>query len=112
MAEPFEVTDETFEEEVLQASEPTLVDLWAAWCSPCKMVAPVVHEIAHEYDGRLRVAKLDVDVNREIPVRYGIRGIPTLLLFKNGDEVARVVGYRPKAELMEELLPHIPPLQI
>ena len=107
MAKPFEVTDATFEEEVLQATEPTLVDLWAVWCAPCRMVAPVVEEIAEEYEGKLRVAKLDVDSNQETPARYGVRGIPTLLLFKNGDEVARVVGYRPKDALVEQLLPHI-----
>ena len=107
MAHPIEVTDATFEEEVLQATEPTLVDLWAQWCGPCRMVAPIVEEIAAEYDGKLRVAKLDVDNNQQIPARYGVRGIPTLLLFKDGAEVARVVGYRPKDALVEELLPHL-----
>jgi thioredoxin 1 len=107
MAEPFEVTDETFEEQVIQATEPTLVDLWAAWCGPCRMVAPIVEQIAEEYDGRLRVAKLNVDDNQETPARYGIRGIPTLLLFKDGEEVARVVGFRQKDELVETLLPHL-----
>ncbi len=107
MAHPIEVTDATFEEEVLQATEPTLVDLWAQWCGPCRMVAPIVEEIAAEYDGKLRVAKLDVDNNQQTPFRYGVRGIPTLLLFKGGAEVARVVGYRPKDALVEELLPHL-----
>jgi len=107
MAEPLEVTDATFEKEVLQAKEPTLVDLWAAWCGPCRMIAPVVEEIAEEYEGKLRVARLDVDSNQETPTRYGVRGIPTLLLFKNGEEVARIVGFRRKDELVEELLPHI-----
>ena len=107
MAHPIEVTDATFEEEVLQATEPTLVDLWAQWCGPCRMVAPIVEEIAAEYNGKLRVAKLDVDNNQQTPFRYGVRGIPTLLLFKGGAEVARVVGYRPKDALVEELLPHL-----
>ena len=107
MAHPIEVTDATFEEEVLQATEPTLVDLWAEWCGPCRMVAPIVEEIATEYEGKLRVVKLDVDSNQKIPTRYGVRGIPTLLLFKDGAEVARVVGYRPKDALVEELLPHL-----
>jgi len=107
MAKPFEVTDITFEEEVLQAKEPTLVDFWAAWCAPCKMVAPVVEAIADEYDGRLRVAKMDVDGSRQTPSRYGIYGIPTLILFKNGVEATRIVGYRPKDALAEELLPYI-----
>jgi thioredoxin 1 len=107
MSKPFEVTDATFEQEVIQATEPTLVDLWASWCGPCKMIAPVVEEIATEYDGKLRVAKLDVDSNQETPMKYGVRGIPTLLLFKEGDVVARVVGFRPKEQLVEALLPHI-----
>ena len=85
MAKPFEVTDETFEEEVLQATAPTLVDFWAVWCAPCRMVAPVVQEIADSYDGRLRVAKMDVDSNRQTPGKYGISGIPTLILFKDGE---------------------------
>jgi thioredoxin 1 len=107
MAKPFEVTDETFEEEVLQATEPTLVDFWAEWCGPCRMVAPVVQEIADDYDGRLRVAKMDVDSNRQTPGKYGISGIPTLILFKDGAEAARIVGFRPKDAMVEELDPHI-----
>lgn len=107
MAEPFEVTDATFDEEVLQATEPTLVDFWAEWCGPCIMIAPAVEAIAEEYEGKLRVARMNVDGNRRTPVRYGIRGIPTLILFKNGKEVTRIVGYRPKEALVEELLPHI-----
>ncbi|HEY66741.1 MAG TPA: thioredoxin [Thermoflexia bacterium] len=107
MAEPFEVTDATFDEEVLQATEPTLVDFWAEWCGPCIMIAPAVEAIAEEYEGKLRVARMNVDGNRRTPIRYGIRGIPTLILFKNGKEVTRIVGYRPKEALVEELLPHI-----
>jgi len=107
MAKPFDVTDATFEEEVLQAEEPMLVDFWAAWCGPCRMVAPVVEALAEEYDGRLRVARMDVDSNRQTPGRYGIYGIPTLILFKKGEETARIVGYRPKEVLVEALLPSI-----
>ncbi|HEY73164.1 MAG: thioredoxin [Anaerolineaceae bacterium 4572_32.2] len=107
MTKPFEVTDDTFESEVLQAAEPTLVDLWAAWCGPCRMVSPVVEEIAKEYEGKLKVAKLDVDSNQQTPSRYGIRGIPTLLLFKDGAEAVRIVGFRPKEAIIEELLPYI-----
>ena len=107
MTKPFEVTDDTFESEVLQSAEPTLVDFWAAWCGPCRMVAPVVEEIAGEYDGKLRVAKLDVDSNQQTPGRYGIQGIPTLILFKGGAEMTRIVGFRPKEALVEELLPYI-----
>lgn len=107
MTTPLEVTDDTFESEVLQSAEPTLVDFWAAWCGPCRMVAPVVEEIAAEYDGKLRVVKLDVDSNQRTPNRYGIQGIPTLILFKGGAEAARIVGFRPKEALVEELLPHM-----
>ena len=107
MAKPFEVTDATFEAEVLQAAEPTLVDFWAEWCGPCKMVGPAVEAIAEEYDGRMRVAKMDVDTNPSTPHRLGIMGIPTLILFRGGAEAARIVGYRPKEALAEELLPHI-----
>ena len=107
MTKPFEVTDDTFESEVLRSVEPTLVDFWAAWCGPCRMVAPVVEEIAAEYDGKLRVAKLDVDSNQRTPNRYGIQGIPTLILFKDGAEATRIVGFRPKEALVEELLPYM-----
>ena len=107
MTKPFEVTDATFEEEVLQAADPTLVDFWAEWCAPCKMIASAVEAIAEEYDGRLRVAKMDVDANPDTPQGLGIMGIPTLILFENGEEQTRIVGYRPKEALVEELEPHI-----
>ncbi len=107
MADLLEVTDSTFESDVLDADVPTLVDFWAEWCGPCKMVAPVVKEIAEEYGDRIRVAKMDVDSNRETPGNYGIRGIPTLMLFKDGDVAARIVGFRPKDAVIEELLPHL-----
>ena len=107
MAKPFKVTDTTFEEEVLQSAEPTLVDFWARWCGPCRMVGPIVEAIAEEYDGKLRVVKVDVDSNRQTPQRYGIQGIPTLILFKDGAEMTRIVGFRPKETLVEELLPYI-----
>ena len=107
MAHPLEVTDADFEEEVLQAAEPTLVDFWASWCGPCKMIAPVVEQVAHEYDGRLRVFKMDVDSNPSTPSRFGIMSIPTLILFKGGEAVERVTGYRPKDALVEQLLPHL-----
>jgi thioredoxin 1 len=102
-----EVTDSTFETEVLQADEPTLVDFWAEWCGPCKMVEPVVEEIAEEYSDKLQVARMDVDGNRNTPAQYGIQGIPTLILFKDGQEATRIVGFRPKEAVVGELLPHL-----
>jgi thioredoxin 1 len=107
MAEAYAVTDDTFENEVLQAAEPTLVDFGAEWCGPCKMIGPIVEEVAQEYKGRLRVVKVNVDENPATPQGLGIMGIPTLILFKGGAEVARIVGYRAKEALVEELLPHI-----
>lgn len=107
MADLMKVTDSTFQSDVLEASEPTLVDFWAEWCGPCRMVAPVVEEIAAEYGDKIQVAKMDVDNNRETPAAYGIQGIPTLILFKDGEEAARIVGFRPKEAMMEELLPHL-----
>ncbi len=100
-----EVTDATFESEVLQATLPTLVDFWATWCAPCRMVAPIVEEIAQEQSGRMKVAKLDVDSNMSTAVRYGVTSIPTLILFKEGKEVKRLIGYRPKETLMADLEP-------
>jgi len=93
------VTDDSFEQEVLQSSTPVLVDYWADWCAPCKMIAPVLDEIADEYHGKLRVAKLNIDENLETPSRYGIRGIPTLILFKEGEVEATKVGAVSKSQL-------------
>lgn len=107
MAEAYAVTDDTFENEVLQAAEPTLVDFGAEWCGPCKMIGPIVEEVAQEYKGRLRVVEVNVDENPATPQSLGIMGIPTLILFKGGAEVSRIVGYRAKEALVEELLPHI-----
>ncbi|MDY7079713.1 MAG: thioredoxin [Chloroflexota bacterium] len=107
MTELVAVTDDTFESQVLQADQPTLVDFWAAWCGPCRMVAPVVEEIAAEYDGRLKVVKMDVDTNPDTPSKLGIMGIPTLILFTDGAEATRLVGFRPKDVMLEELLPYI-----
>lgn len=91
-----EVSDATFEQEVLQSDQPVLVDFWAAWCGPCKALAPIVDEVASEYSGKLKVAKMDVDRNASTPMRYGIRGIPALLLFKGGKVADQIVGYVPK----------------
>jgi thioredoxin 1 len=107
MAKPFDITDDTFEVEVLQSAEPTLVDFWAAWCGPCRMVEPAVEAIAEEYDGKLRVARMDVDANPQTPRGLGIMGIPTLILFKDGAEITRIVGFRPKEALAEEIQAHI-----
>ena len=93
------VTDESFEPEVLKAEVPVLVDYWAEWCGPCKAIAPVLDEVARAYAGKLKVAKLNVDENQEVPKRYGIRGIPTLMLFKNGNIEATKVGALSKSQL-------------
>ena len=97
--ETLKVTDSTFEQEVLNANEPVLVDFWAAWCGPCRTIAPVIEEPAGEYQGRLRVAKVNVDENPEAPARFGIRSIPTLMLFKDGELKEKVVGVQPKSQL-------------
>ena len=93
------ITDSTFEQEVLQSDEPVLVDYWAQWCGPCKMVAPILDEIAAEYQGKLKVAKLNVDDNPDTPPKYGVRGIPTLMIFKNGNAEATQVGALSKSQL-------------
>ena len=93
------VTDDTFEPEVLKSSVPVLVDYWAEWCGPCKAIAPVLEEVAKDYSGKLKVAKMDVDANTEVPKKYNIRGIPTLMLFKNGNMEAMKVGALSKSQL-------------
>jgi thioredoxin 1 len=94
------VTDDTFDAEVLQISEPVLVDYWAEWCGPCKMIGPVLEEVAEEFDGKVRVAKLNIDENPTTPPKFGIRGIPTLMLFKDGAVEATKVGAVSKSELI------------
>jgi thioredoxin 1 len=93
------ITDDSFEQEVLQSNTPVLVDYWAEWCGPCKMIAPALDQIASEYQGRLKVAKLNIDENQSTPPKYGIRGIPTLMLFKNGNVEATKVGALSKTQL-------------
>ena len=105
MASPLiiQTTDATFGAEVLESSLPVLVDFWAAWCGPCKAIAPVLDELAGVYDGKLKIAKMDVDDNQAVPAQFGIRSIPTLILFKGGQPVHTMVGNMPKADLVAEL---------
>ncbi len=100
---PVDVTDATFEREVLKSSTPVVVDFWAAWCGPCRQIAPVISSLAGEYAGRIKFAKVNVDQNAHFAGQYGIQGIPTLLIFKNGQMVRRLVGVRPASELRTEL---------
>jgi len=103
MSKPIAVNDNNFESVVLKAKLPVLVDFWAAWCSPCRMVAPLVDELANEYEGKVVFVKLDVDGNPKTASKYGIMSIPTLLIFKNGKPVSHIVGFRPKSELKKSL---------
>jgi len=102
-----EVTASNFNDKVLKSSTPVLVDFWAEWCGPCKMIGPIVDEIATEYDGRVVVGKLDADQHGSVLQRYGIMGIPTLILFKNGEAVVRITGYQPKQQIVSKLTPHL-----
>jgi thioredoxin 1 len=104
---PMEVSDSSFDAEVLKSSVPVLVDFWATWCGPCKMIAPVVEEIAKEYDGKVKVVKVDVDSNPETSMKFSIRSIPTLMIFKGGKVVEQLIGAMPKKNLMDKLLPYL-----
>jgi len=103
MSTPITVTDATFADEVLGSSKPVLVDFWATWCGPCKMVAPVLEEIANEHGEKLTIAKMDIDANPSIPRDYQIMSIPTLILFQDGKPVKQIVGAKPKAALLQDL---------
>jgi thioredoxin 1 len=103
MSKPVEIKDTKFDEMILKAKIPVLVDFWAPWCGPCRMVAPIVDELADEYEGKIAFFKLNVDDNREIANQYQVMSIPTLILFKNGQPVSNIVGFRPKAELKKSL---------
>ncbi len=104
---PIELTDTNFEQEVLQSTLPVLIDFWAVWCGPCRIISPIVEEIAKEYNGKLKVGKIDVDSNPRISMQYGIRSIPTLLLFKDGRVVEQIVGAVPKRVIIDKLSRHV-----
>jgi len=103
----FDVNEADFQTKVLDSKTPVLVDFWAEWCAPCKMIAPIVDEIAADYGGRLRVAKMDADMNPDVLFQYGIMGIPTLILFKDGEEVERVSGFKSKDKIVGRLAVHL-----
>lgn len=104
---PVQVSDDNFKVEVLGSDKPVLVDFWAIWCGPCKMIAPIVEELAKEYDGKLKVTKIDVDANPQTAMTYGIRSIPTLMVFKEGQVVEQIIGAVPKRHLVEKVMPHL-----
>jgi len=106
MSKPIAITDDSFANDVIQAEKAVLVDFWATWCGPCIMIAPILEELANEYHDQLTVAKLDVDTNPATPGKFGVMGIPTLILFKDGEAVERITGYMPKDRLLAKLTPH------
>ena len=97
------ITDDNFEEEVIKSDKPVLIDFWATWCGPCKMIAPIVEEMSIEYEGKAKIGKLDVDSNQQTSIKYGVRSIPTLLLFNAGELKETIIGAVPKAHLVEKL---------
>ncbi len=110
MSAPVKVTDATFDEMVMNSESLVLVDFWAEWCGPCKMIAPVLEELAQELDGQMTVGKLDVDHNPDTAMAFGVMSIPTLLLFKGGQPVDRIVGFQPKAQLRKRIETHLVPV--
>ena len=103
MSKPYEVTDANFDSEVIKAETPVLVDFWAPWCGPCRMVAPIVDELSQEYDGKVKFVKLNTDDNVQTASKFGIRSIPTLLVFKGGEVAGQIVGFRPKSDHKKRL---------
>lgn len=103
MSKPVEVTDSTFEEEIVKSDKPVVVDFWAVWCGPCKMIAPIMEEFADEYSGKIKIAKVDVDNNPNIAVKFGIRSIPTVMFFKDGKIVDQIIGAMPKSHFEDRI---------
>lgn len=102
-----EITDSSFQETVLNSDKPVLVDFWAAWCGPCRMLGPIIEELSTEFEGKAVIGKVDVDNNQQVSVDYGIRNIPTMLIFKNGEVVDKIVGVAPKEQIAEKLKAHM-----
>ncbi len=100
---PITITDDNFETEVIKSNQPVLIDFWATWCGPCRMIAPIVEELANEYDGKIKIGKLDVDENQQTSIKYGVRSIPTLLIFKDGKIKDTIIGAVPKSHLVQKL---------
>ncbi len=100
---PLTISDDNFENEVLKSDQPVLIDFWATWCGPCRMIAPIVEELASEYEGIVKIGKLDVDNNQQTAIKYGVRSIPTLLVFKNGQVKERIIGAVPKGQIDQKL---------